>query len=101
MLLSMMALAAGAAQAGAPAAPSDDAIARMVALYDEVCLKTFPIDTEMDALMARKGARPLTADEVKVTLGSDPGRGWLIKDGVATSRSIWSYRRITPAPCGG
>jgi len=91
MLLSTVALAA--AQASAAATPPGDAVARMAALYDEVCLKTFPIDTEVDALMARKGAKPLAADEVKVTMGSDPGRGWLIKDG---DRDIQVYLELPP-----
>ena len=93
MLPITVALIAGAAQASATAAPPSDVIGRMVALYDEVCLKTFPSDTEVDALMARKGAKPLTVDEVKVTLGSDPGRGWLIKDG---ERDIQVYLELPP-----
>lgn len=92
MLVSIIALVAGAAQASVSSTPSD-VLGRMAALYDEVCLKTFPIDTEMDALMARKGAKPLTSDEVKVTLGSDPGRGWLIKDG---DRDIQVYLELPP-----
>jgi hypothetical protein len=53
----------------------------MAALYDEVCLKTFPIDAAVDAIMASKGATPLTPEEVRVTLVDDPGRGWLLDDG--------------------
>ena len=59
-------------------------LSAMVALYDEICLKTFPIDEQVDALMAKKGAKPLTPDEVKVTLRDDPGRAWWIKDGERT-----------------
>lgn len=61
--------------------PTTDPVARMAALYDEVCLQTFPIDEQVDALMARKGATPLTPAEVKTTLRDDPGRGWVIDDG--------------------
>ncbi len=53
----------------------------MAALYDEVCLKTFPADSDVDALMAKKAAAPLPAEDVKVSLGNDPGRGWTVKDG--------------------
>ena len=54
---------------------------RMKTLYDEVCIKAFPNDEAVDALMVAKGATRLTTDEVKVTLNDDPGRGWEIKDG--------------------
>ncbi|WP_287979809.1 hypothetical protein [Sphingomonas sp.] len=63
-----------------PAAVAID-IARMAALYDEVCLQTFPIDAAVDALMIRKKATPMTAAHVKVTLRDDPGRGWTLRDG--------------------
>lgn len=68
---------------GAPAVPSADSdrLVRMVALYDELCLKTFPDDAAVDAMMAAKGARVLTPEEAKVTLRDDPGRGWLLTDG--------------------
>jgi len=93
MLLPMIALLAGAAQAGASMPTGDAVLARMAALYDEVCLQTFPIDGDVDALMARKGATPLTPEEVKVTLGNDPGRGWVIKDG---DRDIQVYLELPP-----
>ena len=60
---------------------ADSIQARMVAFYDEVCLQTFPIDAQVDALMERKGATALTPEQVKVTLRDDPGRGWTLKDG--------------------
>ncbi len=63
-----------------PAAVRID-VARMAALYDEVCLQTFPIDTAVDALMIHKQATPMTAAEVKVTLHDDPGRGWRMRAG--------------------
>jgi hypothetical protein len=65
--------------------PSEDAARRerMVALYDELCLKTFPDDGAVDALMAAKGADALTPEEVRVTLRNDPGRGWILQDGDA------------------
>lgn len=68
----------------APAAAQDvesARIARMVALYEELCLKAFPDDSAVDALMAARGATPLTPEEVRVTFNDDPGRGWLLQDG--------------------
>jgi hypothetical protein len=70
----------------AAAAPADMELSRMTALYDQVCLKTFPDDKAVEALMMAQGARPLTPDEVKVTMRDDPARGWALKDGNAT---VW------------
>lgn len=71
----------GAAQAIPLPAPD---LAGMIALYDELCLRTFPIDEQLDALMARKGAKAMTPEQVKVTLRDDPGRGWFLKDASRT-----------------
>lgn len=70
--------------AAALADPPAPVPARMAALYDEACLRTFPIDAQVDALLASKGATPLTPEEVKVTLRDDPGRGWRVEDGGTT-----------------
>ena len=56
-------------------------LARAVDLYEAACLKTFPDDAAIDALMTQRGAKPLTAEQVKVTLRDDPGRGWTLRDG--------------------
>ena len=80
MILMAAALLAGMVQQGA-SDPADGMVRRITALYDEACLQAFPNDDQIDALMARKGATPLTPDEVKVTLRDDPGRGWRLKDG--------------------
>ena len=56
-------------------------LARAVDLYEAACLKTFPDDAAIDGLMTQRGAKPLTAEQVKVTLRDDPGRGWQIGDG--------------------
>lgn len=74
-----------------PPAAAD--LTRMVALYDEICLQTFPIDAQVDALMAKKGATPLTPEQVKVTLRDDPGRGWQLKDG---ERTYWVFLELPP-----
>jgi hypothetical protein len=81
MLMLLAALLLPAHDGSAPAATD---VAHMAALYEEACLKTFPIDTELDALMARKGATPLAADELRISLGADPGRGWTVSDGDQT-----------------
>jgi hypothetical protein len=61
-------------------------LSRMTALYEQVCLKAFPDDKAVEALMRAQGAHPLTTEEVKVTLRDDPGRAWETKDRDAT---IW------------
>ena len=81
MLILLAALLLPAHDGSAPAATD---VAHMAALYAEVCLNTFPIDAELDALMVRKGATPLAADELKISLGNDPGRGWTVPDGDQT-----------------
>ena len=68
----------------APAAPAPVDVARMAALYDEACLQTFPIDGQLDALMMKKGATPMPADQVRISLKEDPGRGWRVRDGDQT-----------------
>jgi hypothetical protein len=56
---------------------ADDAVRdRMIALYDQVCLRAFPDDKGVDSAMAQLGARPLKRSEVKIYLHDDPGRGW-------------------------
>lgn len=77
----LVALLAGAASAG-----TDEKLSRMTALYDQVCLKTFPDDKAVAALMTARNARELTTDEVKVTMNDDPARGWELDD---KSGTVW------------
>src|SRR6476619_2513145 len=72
--------------AAATTVSGDQRLSRMTALYDEVCLKAFPDDKAVEALMMAKNARPLTQAEVKVTLRDDPGRAWELQDGSGT---VW------------
>ncbi len=65
---------------------AEQRLARMTMLYEEVCLRTFPDDKAVEALMVAQGARELTPDEVRVTMRDDPARGWDLKDG---GGSIW------------
>lgn len=62
--------------AAADANAADQRLSRVTALYEQVCLRTFPDDKAVVALMTQRNARALTPDEVKVTMGSDPARGW-------------------------
>ena len=96
------------ALAAAPAAQAetdDGVLSRMTALYDEVCLKTFPNDEAVAAAMTAKGAIVLKPDEVRIYLHDDPGRGWTIADGAdkfvvtveAPPYHACSVRRDTPS----
>jgi len=63
-----------------------DRLSRMTHLYDQVCLRAFPDDKGVEALMTAQHAKPLTDDEVRVTMRDDPARGWLLQDG---STTVW------------
>ncbi len=82
--LLMAALLQAAPAAPSPAATAATDVARMAALYDEICLRTFPDDAALDRLMAAKKATPLSASDVRIILRDDPGRGWLLHDGAET-----------------
>lgn len=66
------------------ASEADQRLSRMTALYDQVCLRAFPDDKAVAALMTARNARELASDEVKVTMGDDPARAWDLNDGGAT-----------------
>lgn len=76
-----MPLIAAALLAQAAPAAAPDPVARMVALYDALCLKTFPDDVTLAEAMAARNATPLTVEQTRVTLHDDPGRGWFVRDG--------------------
>lgn len=59
---------------------------RMTALYEQVCLKAFPDDKAVEALMSAQRAHPFTPEEVKITMRDDPALGWELED---NSASIW------------
>ncbi|MCJ2184020.1 hypothetical protein MTR62_15145 [Novosphingobium sp. 1949] len=69
---------------GTPAAP--DEFAGIVAVYEDVCLKTFPDDAALITRMEQLGWRPLSPDAVKVTMGDDPARGW---QSPTSATSVW------------
>lgn len=87
----LAALSVGAAQVPATMPAVDQN--RMVALYDEVCLKAFPDEAAVDRLMADRKATPLTPDQVKTTLNDDPGRGWTLAE---NGRTIFVFLELPP-----
>lgn len=100
----MLMIAVAIAATGAPVS-TDPVIPRLIALFDEACLQTFPTDGGLDSLMAAKGATALTTEQVQKTFRGDPGRGWLLKDGSDTIQVMLelppfhacSVRRMTVA----
>lgn len=74
-MIPLMLLLAQPLPASGPS-PAEARMARMTAIYDEVCLQAFPDDARLDAAMRRHGATPLTPEQVRITLNDDPGRGW-------------------------
>jgi hypothetical protein len=79
-MLTMVAMGLAAAQT-APIPTDDVVLGRMTALFDQICLKTFPADGGVAAAMTAMGAVPLTPEQLKIYLHDDPGRGWIIADG--------------------
>lgn len=82
----MSILLALAAAATAPALTPDQRVVRMAALYDRICLQTFPDDNAVAAIMRSMNARELTREEVRTTMRDDPARGWQLADRSAT---VW------------
>lgn len=74
-------------------AAADPRLARMAALYGEVCLRDFPDDDVLDAAVTAKGARRLTEAEARITLVDDPGRGWALDD---TGRTVLVFLELPP-----
>lgn len=72
--------------ASTASAETDRQLSQITALYDEVCLKAFPNDKAVEALMRSREAVEYTPEQMKVTFGDDPGRGWELRDG---SASVW------------
>jgi hypothetical protein len=82
--MSVLVLLALVANTGSPMA--EQRLSDMTALYNQVCLKAFPDDKAVESLMKAQDARELAPDEVKVTMGGDPARGWELKGREAT---VW------------
>jgi len=75
-----------ALQAATSSIDVDARMARLTALYDEICLRTFPDDKAVEAIMTARNAHELSPAEVKVTMRDDPARGWQLADDKAT---VW------------
>ena len=75
-----------ALQAGKASSEANERLSRTTALYDQVCLKAFPDDRAVEAMMTAMGAKPLSQEAVKVTMRDDPARAWELADGSAT---VW------------
>lgn len=82
-LLLMMAASAPAAPVDQPA---DQRMARIAALYADVCLKAFPGERAVDAAMLIRNGQQLPPEAVKVTMRDDPARAWYVKEEDAT---VW------------
>jgi hypothetical protein len=72
--------------AATSSADNDQLTSRMAILYDQICLKAFPDDKVVVAIMEERKAHELTAEQVKVTMGKDPARGWELTEENAT---VW------------
>lgn len=70
--------------AAATSSVADTRLETATALYDRLCLRTFPDDAALDRAIDAEGAKPMSAADVKVTLRDDPGRAWTIdRDGIS------------------
>ena len=85
--------------AASTTASPDATNAQMAQLYEEVCLKAFPDDRAVAALMAARGAKELSAEEVRVTMVDDPARAWRLAESDTT---VWlEFPPTTHVQCGG
>jgi hypothetical protein len=71
--------------AAAASADPQQLFAKNAALYEEVCLNAFPDDKAVEALMTAREARPLSEQDVKITMRDDPARAWELDDGT----TVW------------
>jgi hypothetical protein len=75
--------------------------AAMAVVFNLICLQMPPADGSHDAYFASTGYTPLTQDEVKTYLHSDPGKGWKYQGLVITLEDppyrACAVRRMTPS----
>ncbi|MBT0669892.1 hypothetical protein HT136_16120 [Novosphingobium profundi] len=77
----------GAALAATPPASGADAqFARMVALYEELCLQSFPDDDALARRVEQRGGVAMPEERVKVTMRDDPARAW---EFAGETTSVW------------
>jgi hypothetical protein len=82
-MLMVLALVA-VTSAGSTTTEADQRLARMTDLYERACLKAFPDDNAVAAMMVAANARELSQADVAVTMRDDPARAWDLNDGGAT-----------------
>lgn len=64
----------GAARAQSAAKP--DLIADALNAFDQICLKRFPNGAAINDFVARNRLQPVSEEEMRAMLGTDPGVGW-------------------------
>lgn len=110
LVLGLWATSAEAAAGPPAAAPAADAQQReMTELFDRLCLQLFPDEDAVNAELNARGAKRMSAEEVRVYLHDDPGTGWLLagKTGAvqitmeAPPYHACTIRMMTPAGFGG
>jgi hypothetical protein len=72
--------------APSPNISDTDRLNEMAALYDDLCLKTFPDDDAFSETMKQRNATPMTEQEVKDYLRDDYGVGWNLAGKTGTFR---------------
>ncbi|HWE76689.1 MAG TPA: hypothetical protein VG328_26220 [Stellaceae bacterium] len=60
------------AQSGA----KPDAIADVLSVFDQICLKRFPVGSTVDAFVAQNRLSPVSDQDLRAMLGTDPGVGF-------------------------
>lgn len=66
----------------------EEQLQEMTSLYDAVCLKAFPQDGQVEAMMKVRGAVPMTEADVASYLHDDAGVGWVLVGRAATFRVL-------------
>ena len=82
-MITLLILAAAAAE---PSAQSVPQIADMAQLYEELCLRAFPDDKAVEEMALARGGKVLSEADVKITMGDDPAKAWVLPTGNVT---IW------------
>lgn len=53
-----------------------DAIAEALSVFDQICLKRFPDAAAIEKFVAQKRLQPVSQEDMRHMLGTDPGVGW-------------------------
>lgn len=71
-LVAALVFSSAAVQSAAQADPIGDALSA----FDQVCLKRFPASNAINAFVAQNRMEPVSEQDVRQMLGTDPGVGW-------------------------